>query len=288
MIEFSGIEFRQVDNRVMSLRLVQLGLSGAAMFDPTRQGAAAVRGAATRRRAGRARQLPARVSRQHRHAALRARRTSSATSSRARAGRPARERHVIELMEITMRNLREEGGEIDRADFLARADMLAASGKTVLISDYFEYYRLAAYLGRYTKQRIGITMGAAQPARPVRREVLRRARGRHPRVVRPAVQERSPPLHLSAARPSPGELTTVETCRGRAPAAEAVRLPGRPRPHQAARELQPRVPGFFSRDVARRIKTGDPSWESEVPPEIAEVIRRRGLFGSRKVAQANP
>ena len=34
MIEFSGIEFRHVDNRVMSLKLVQLGLSGAAMFGP--------------------------------------------------------------------------------------------------------------------------------------------------------------------------------------------------------------------------------------------------------------
>ena len=31
----------------------------------------------------------------------------------------------------------------------------------MLISDYFEYYRLAAYLARYTKQQIGITMGAA-------------------------------------------------------------------------------------------------------------------------------
>ena len=35
MIEYSGIEFRHVDNRVMSLKLVQLGLSGAAMFGPT-------------------------------------------------------------------------------------------------------------------------------------------------------------------------------------------------------------------------------------------------------------
>ncbi len=35
MIEFSGIAFRQVDNRVMSLRLVQLGLSSAAMFSAT-------------------------------------------------------------------------------------------------------------------------------------------------------------------------------------------------------------------------------------------------------------
>jgi len=32
---------------------------------------------------------------------------------------------------------------------------------TVLISDYFEYYRLAAYLARYTKKKIGITMGVA-------------------------------------------------------------------------------------------------------------------------------
>src|SRR5579863_5570977 len=35
MIEYAGIEFRHVDNRVMSLKLVQLGLSGAAMFGPS-------------------------------------------------------------------------------------------------------------------------------------------------------------------------------------------------------------------------------------------------------------
>ena len=33
MVEFSGIEFRHVDNRIMSLKLVQLGLSKAAMFN---------------------------------------------------------------------------------------------------------------------------------------------------------------------------------------------------------------------------------------------------------------
>ena len=30
----------------------------------------------------------------------------------------------------------------------------------MLISDYFEYYRLAAYLGRYTNEPIAVTMGA--------------------------------------------------------------------------------------------------------------------------------
>src|SRR5437016_13847575 len=37
LLEFTGIEFRNVDNRIMALKLVQLGLSGAAMFGPNRE-----------------------------------------------------------------------------------------------------------------------------------------------------------------------------------------------------------------------------------------------------------
>src|SRR5262249_39152173 len=69
---------------------------------------------------------------------------------------------VVPLMEITMRNLLStaRAGTIDVHDFLARADVLAASGMTVLISDYFEYYRLAAYLARHTSGKLGVVMGA--------------------------------------------------------------------------------------------------------------------------------
>src|SRR5215471_13533687 len=155
MIELSGIEFRQVDNRLMSMKLVQLGLSGAAMFDP---GGAVLQ--------------PSEVLYKKHVLVERGsfRPVCHVNIDMLRCARENFQRdldaagehgEVVELMELTMRNLREEGGEVDRADFLARADMLAASGKTVLISDYFEYYRLAAYLGRYTRQRIAITMGAS-------------------------------------------------------------------------------------------------------------------------------
>src|SRR5437588_9330233 len=66
---------------------------------------------------------------------------------------------ILPLMEITMSNLLAGGTEVDRRDFLARADLLAACGMTVLISDYFEYYRLAAYIAWRTKERVGIVMG---------------------------------------------------------------------------------------------------------------------------------
>ena len=72
---------------------------------------------------------------------------------------------VLEVMEITMSNLMVDGKEPDPRDFLARADLLTASGMTVLISDFSRYYRLAAYIARYTKAKIGITMGAASLGR---------------------------------------------------------------------------------------------------------------------------
>src|SRR5438552_16620634 len=66
---------------------------------------------------------------------------------------------ILALMELTMRNLLAGGKEVDRRDFLARAEVLAACGMTVLISDYFEYHRLAAYLSWRTRERIGIVLG---------------------------------------------------------------------------------------------------------------------------------
>src|SRR6266516_1613790 len=42
---------------------------------------------------------------------------------------------VVELFEMTLRNLSEEAGGIDAQDFLDRADILATLGRTVMISN---------------------------------------------------------------------------------------------------------------------------------------------------------
>jgi len=36
---------------------------------------------------------------------------------------------------------------------------------------------------------------------------------------------------------------------------------------------------IFSRDVLKKIKNSDPSWEKMVPSPVADTIKRRGLFG---------
>jgi hypothetical protein len=41
----------------------------------------------------------------------------------------------------------------------------------------------------------------------------------------------------------------------------------------------PNYLSIFSRDVLKRIADGDESWDQTVPPEVAEIIRKRGFFG---------
>lgn len=65
---------------------------------------------------------------------------------------------ILPIMEISMHNLREDGN-ICLEDFVSRADVVSTTGCTVMISDFREYHRVAAYLSRYTDRPIGLAMG---------------------------------------------------------------------------------------------------------------------------------
>src|SRR6202044_989823 len=148
MIQFRGIEFRGVDNRLMALKLVQLGLSGVAMFGPDRevlQPSEVLRKKAILVERGSFRPPT--------HVNLDMLETAKAKFAEdpAVAGK-----EIMCLTEITMRNLLAERTDVDRRDFIARAELLAACGMTTLIPNYFDYYRLAAYIAERTSERIGI------------------------------------------------------------------------------------------------------------------------------------
>jgi hypothetical protein len=40
---------------------------------------------------------------------------------------------------------------------------------------------------------------------------------------------------------------------------------------------------ILSRDALAKLRAGDPRWEMMTPPEVAELIKRRGLLGCRSV-----
>ncbi len=273
MVEFSGIEFRHVDNRVMSLKLVQLGLSGAAMFGPS--GEVLQPSEVLRKR-------PILVERGSFRPVTKVNIDMIRSAHERFASEPEVESgQIVELMEITMTNLLATG-KIDLSDFLARADVLAAAGKTVLISDYFEYYRLAAYLARYTSLPIAVTMGLASLQDLFMEKYYTGLEGgileAFGRLFTKDLRIYVYPLR----EPSTGQLSTVQN----------VKMPGdlhslycylveRGRIKQLD-NFDESVLHIFSRDVLRRIKDHDSSWESMVPAEIAQVIKDRHFFGYRE------
>ena len=274
MIDFKGIEFRYVDNRLMSLKLVQLGLSGAAMFGPDRavlQPSEALHKKAVLVERGSFRPVT-HVNVDMLQAAL-----EKFTADPAVAGKP-----VLPLMEITMHNLLAATAEVDRRDFLARADLLAACGFTVLISDFSEYYRLAAYLAWRTKERVGIVMGAASLIELFDEKYYTALPGgileSFGRLFKNDLKVFVYPLRPSEAAP----MTTVETLEV---APELRKLYGYLADRGSFMQLdnfKPEYLHIFSRDVLKRIAANDVAWEQMVPKEVVELIKKRGFFGYAK------
>jgi hypothetical protein len=275
MIEFRGIEFRGVDNRLMALRLVQLGLSGVAMFGPDRevlQPSEVLRKKAVLVERGSFRP-PTHVNLDMLQAAR-----ARFEADPAVAGTP-----VLALTEITMRNLLAGGAaEVDRRDFLARAELLAACGMTVLITDYFDYYRLAAYIAARTTERVGIVMGV-----PSLIDLF--DENNHAQLPGGILEsfgrlfKNDLKLYVYPVQPSPDDkLTTVHDIKVQ-PELQPLYdyLAGRGS-FVHLDTYRPQYLPIFSRDVLRRIAANDNSWEDMVPPQVAELIKRRAFFGYLK------
>lgn len=269
VIEFRGIEFRAVDNRLISLKLVQLGLSGAAMFGPNGevlQPSEVLYKKAVLVERGSFRP-PTHVNLDMLQCALEKFKQDPAVVGK----------KVLPVFELTMRNLL-AGGQIDRRDFLARADLLAACGMTVLISDYFEYYRLAAYLAWRTKERIGIVMGVPSLTELFDEKYYTQLPGgileSFGRLFKNDLKLYVYPL----LNGDTGELSTVENLQV---APELKKLYGYLQDRGsfvALDNFKKEYLSIFSRDVLKKIANGDEAWEEMVPDGVAEMVKRRGFF----------
>jgi hypothetical protein len=271
MIEFSGIEFRHVDNRLMSLKLVQLGLSQAAMFDA--KGEVLQPSEVLHHKPVLVLRGTFRPVTKVNIDMLRCARTAFAQAQ----GTP--EQDIVEVMEITMSNLLSEGGAVDPRDFLARADVLGAAGKTVLVSDYFEYYRLSAYLRRCTSSAIAIVLGTGALDQLMDEKYYTGLDGgileAFGRLFSKDVRLYVYPMLDQAS----GKLATVSDMR--VPAGLA-KLHGYLLDRGSLVPIENYDPGvlpILSHEVYRRLRAGDASWEAMVPNEVADIIKRRGLFG---------
>ena len=275
LIEFKGIGFRSIDNRLMSLSLVQKGLSKAAMFGP--DGKVKLPSEVFYKR-------PVLVERGSFRPVTNVNIDILRAAEKAFSARLAPEDRdkMISIAELTMRNLTAGGSAPDTRDFLGRADVLAAAGLTVLVSDFFEFYRLAGYLRGLTTKPLGLAMGAitipdlfdanyyTNLDGGLLESIGRLFRGDMTLFVYPYSDRQT------------GLLKTVET----------LELPPDAKPLYDYVERAGKVVGLTnhdpaclnidSRDVLKRIVGGDGTWELVVPPAIVQIIKDRNLFGYKR------
>jgi len=271
MFELSGIEFRNVDNRIMALKLVQLGLSGAAMFGSNRevlQPSDVLHNKSVLVERGSFRPTTL-VNIDMLECALKKFKENPAVA----------DKPVLPLMELTMRNLLAGGTEVDRRDFLARAELLSACGMTVLISDYFEYYRLAAYLAWRTKERIGIVLGVPSVYELFEEKYYTQLPGgtleSFGRLFKNDLKVYVYPLQ----RREDEKLETIDTLQVKPEVKLLYDYLVRRGSFVQLDNFNPKYLPIFSRDVLKRIANNDNSWSEMVPPQVAEIIRSRGFFG---------
>lgn len=150
MLKFHGHGYGFFDNRLCSLALVEAGLTEAAMFLPDGEVVQAAE-AFYKRPILLLRGSFDPVSCLHLQMMEQSRAVFSETLE------PGEQERIMELCEMTMTNLL-RGKTVDHVDFIDRCDALQALGKTVLVSRYPEFHRIAAYLSRYTARPVGIIL----------------------------------------------------------------------------------------------------------------------------------
>lgn len=290
MLEIVGPDFPDVDNRILSLKLVQHGLTKAVMFGGDRkvlQPSEVLYKKPLLFERGSFRPV-----------------THINTDMLACAERQFRQlekvgsRELVSLVEITLHNLL-SSGSVDYSDFLARVDSLSALGLPVLVTKFPEFYLLPAYFRRYTHEPIAVALGLNNLQKIFDEKYYQSLEGgileafgrlfhsdlklfvypMNPASFRRYCELEKIPLHQDL--PASGMLT-------------ARTMPVAKNLHHLQLYLLENgfiqcIEGYneeyltvFSRDVLQLIAAQDPTWEKYVPAAAADVIRKSGLFLTKK------
>jgi len=270
MIKFSGPAFTGVDNRLMSLQLVEQGLTDAAMF--TAAGEVVQPSEVLYKK-------PILVER----GSFRPVTTLTLDLVERARARFAQEPAVagkepVILMEMTLRNLSSPEG-IDHADFLARADILGALGHSVLISSFEQYYFLTDYLSGFTDQMIGIAAGMPN-LREIADDKYYTELGGGLLEAAARLFKRSVKMYIyPSLDPDTGKIVTIADGNF-SPVWRHLRALLLETGHlEDLTGVDPKTLAIMPGDVLARLQRGDPSWEALVPPPVGEAIKAKRLFG---------
>src|SRR5690349_22659 len=272
MFRINGPDFKHVDNRLMALKLVKNGLTKAAMFGPDgnvmqpsdelyKKNVLVLRGRF---------RPPTHV---NVDMLLASRRHFKHESDVDRS-------KIVLLSELTLNDLSPDG-KIDETDFLHRADIITSLGQTVLISNYFEHYRLVDYLSKITKgKKIGIIMGIFALQKVFDEKTYENTRGGILECFASLFGTNVKLYIYPAWRKDSVDLFTLKDFEASLPdnLKNLFRYLIDNNKMEDINDANTKNLHIISDNVLAMIRKGEPGWEKFVPHKVEEAIKEHGLF----------
>ncbi len=271
MIRFSGPDYMHVDNRLMSLYLVKNGFTDAALFGSdggVLQPSEAFYKKHVLLMRGRLRPIT------NLHVDL------VDNGMKQFLAEPDVDESKVELVsELTLHNLQTDNdSSIDEKDFLDRVDILCSLGHMVMISNYHEYFKLVAYLSRLTRRKIGLLLGI-----PSLQAIFDET---HYEFLPGGILESFATLFSRNVKlfiyPTLRSDNRIYNC-------ENFEIPEHLRPLfqyllvndkiEDIRNYQLDNLRWTTDEVLAMVQRGELGWEKLVPPQVAEIIQEKCLFG---------
>ena len=275
LIKFAGPAYATVDNRLMSLQLVSQGLTDAVIF--TADGEMV---------------QPADILYKKSILVERGsfRPVTYATNDMLNGARTAflrqsgfSEDDLVVLMEMTLENLLSEG-QLNHADFLARVDILGALGRTVIISKFGEYFRLASFLSRYTNRMIGLVMGVPSLLEIFDEKYYLNLEGGILEALGRMFKSGLKLYVYPMIDDETGELVTAKKLEVATNLRSLFQYLIENDFIQEITDYNPDYLRIHPPEALAKLQSGDPGWEKMVPPEVTKIIKDRRFFGYQATA----
>ncbi len=274
MVNFSGPNFKNVDNRLMSLQLIRNDMTDAVMFGPDGNNL-----------------LPAAILYKKNILALRG---SYRPATKVNMDmfekshdifireQTVEEEKSIVIFEITLSNLK-ASGEIDERDFMDRAELLCSLGHTVMISKFQEYYKLVEYFSNFTKARIGLTMGVNNLIDVFDEKYYRHLSGGILEAFGKLFFKDLKVYLYPMKNPETGQIMTSNNIKVHPRMKELYKFFKYNGKVMDIIDYDPDIMHIFSRDVLKKINNDEEGWEEMIPEGIAEIIKEKKLFTLKEI-----
>ncbi len=271
MLRVSGPAFDNVDNRIIALNLVKLGITDATMFDLTGnvlQPATALYKQHVLLMRGRFRP----VTKVH---------IDMIESGKKQflKDKDVDEKNLQVVFELTLKDLTADGKILDK-DFVDRAELLSTLGYTVMISNYLKHYKMVDYLASIARgKKMGVIVGIYNlhtifderyydnlPGGLL--EAFGRGFGHNVKLlVYPATDVESGDVYKLNEFRIPTHLKGL------------LQFMKDNNKMEAIEDFDPKSLYIMSDDVLSKIKASASSWEEDVPEQVVKAIKFYELFG---------